>query len=250
MDSEDATSESWSKSLIEDVEAATDVVRTWTRAQGWDDASSRHLTFNQGVLHDSSMAPQEFFAECVGIAFIWEYKLGFLVGAQGGRGMVFARLKAGTSDQRWSAPSSFTVFGGTFGLLAGATRSCLMVFLFSEAELKKFYGASINFGTDLNISAGLVGRDARTELAAGHGGLSSSVAYSFAQGAFAGSALTAGMGVTNSAFLRSLYGPEATAEAVLTGTLGLEKVDREPAFIDLYSWLAIAVRDPEADANL
>mmetsp|Transcript_16375 Transcript_16375/g.35576 ORF Transcript_16375/g.35576 Transcript_16375/m.35576 type:complete len:251 (+) Transcript_16375:68-820(+) len=246
MEVDPLTLKTWNEDLIEDVKAATDIVQTWTKARGWDDANSRHLTYNQGVLKDSNMVPQEFFAECVGIAFIWEYKVGFLVGAQGGRGMVFARIDPGTPNQRWSAPSSFTVFGGTFGLLAGATRSCVMVFLFSEAEVKKFYGSSVNFGTDLNISAGLVGRDARTEISAGRRGISSSVAYSFAQGAFVGSALTAGMGVTNTALLHSLYGGNFSAEDVLTGKAGLEKVDREPAFIDLYSWLAIAVRDPEA----
>jgi lipid-binding SYLF domain-containing protein len=152
-------------------------------------------------------------AKCIGIVPGMK-KAGFIVGAKYGKGDLVCRTKGGTG---WSAPSTFRVEGGSFGLQIGGGETDLVLLVMNESGMKKLLADKFTLGADATVAAGPVGReaDAQTD-AAMHAEI---LAYSRARGAFAGIALDGSTMRPDNGDNKILYGREITAQEILSGNV-------------------------------
>lgn len=107
-------------------------------------------------------------------------KAGFIVGATYGTGILVARR----ADGQWSNPTFVTLAGGSFGFLAGAQSTDLVLVFKSQRALEDLSRGKITLGGDASIAAGPVGRSvsAATDVQM----RSEIYAYSRSRGFFAG----------------------------------------------------------------
>jgi lipid-binding SYLF domain-containing protein len=124
-------------------------------------------------------------AECV--AVIPDLKKGaFIIGGEAGKGVISCR-----SGQGWSAPVFLELRKGSVGFQIGAENIDLVLLMMNRDGVEKLLRDKVNLGADAAIAAGPVGRvgeastDARLK--------AEILAYSRAQGAFAGIDLSGGV---------------------------------------------------------
>ncbi len=140
-------------------------------------------------------------------------KGGFVFGAKHGRGVATCR----TSSGAWSAPSFFTVTGGSWGAQIGVEGVDLVMMIMNEKGMQQLLNSKFQVGGEVSAAAGPVGRHAsagtdwklNTEI----------LTYSRAKGAFAGATLE-GAGISQDEdAIRAIYGKDLTPRAILTGTV-------------------------------
>jgi len=125
--------------------------------------------------------PQEVLEKAKCIAIVPHMvKGGFIFGAQGGKGVATCRLPSGG----WSAPSFFTISGGSWGLQIGVEGIDLVMVVMNDAGMKALLSNKVTLGADASAAAGPVGRhvSADTDIKADTGILT----YSRSKGLFAG----------------------------------------------------------------
>ena len=110
-------------------------------------------------------------------------KLGFIVGAQRGHGVVLTRQADGT----FSAPQFVTVTGGSIGWQAGAQASDFILLFRTPESVERFLDGKFTIGADASAAAGPVGRrvNASTDIEL-H---SEILSYARSKGLFAGVSL-------------------------------------------------------------
>lgn len=110
-------------------------------------------------------------------------KAGFIVGGQGGQGVVLIKDKK--NQWRWYGPAFMGIAGASFGFQIGASSTALVLVITNEAGLRAFTGGnSFTLGGDVSIAAGPLGRDAK---AATDGRAAAAIySYSMSKGLFAG----------------------------------------------------------------
>ena len=140
-------------------------------------------------------------------------KGGFVFGAKHGRGVATCR----TSDGKWSAPSFFTVTGGSWGAQIGVEGVDLVMMIMNDKGMQQLLNSKFQIGGDASAAAGPVGRHAsagtdwklNTEI----------LTYSRARGAFAGISLEGAAITQDSNAIEAMYGKALTPRAILTGTV-------------------------------
>ncbi|HUN90188.1 MAG TPA: lipid-binding SYLF domain-containing protein [Terriglobales bacterium] len=140
-------------------------------------------------------------------------KGGFVFGAKHGRGVATCR----TSDGNWSAPSFFTVTGGSWGAQIGVEGVDLVMMVMNDKGMQQLLNSKFQIGGDASAAAGPVGRHAsagtdwklNTEI----------LTYSRAKGIFAGISLEGAAVTQDNNAIQALYGKELTPRAILTGTV-------------------------------
>ena len=140
-------------------------------------------------------------------------KGGFVFGAKHGRGVATCRTSSGS----WSAPSFFTVTGGSWGAQIGVEGVDLVMMIMNEKGMQQLLNSKFQVGGEVSAAAGPVGRHAsagtdwklNTEI----------LTYSRAKGAFAGATIEgAGISQDDDA-IRAVYGKDLTPRAILTGSV-------------------------------
>jgi lipid-binding SYLF domain-containing protein len=138
-------------------------------------------------------------------------KGGFVFGAKHGRGVATCRTSNGT----WSAPSFFSVTGGSWGAQIGVEGVDLVMTIMNDKGMQELLNSKFQVGGDVSAAAGPVGRHAsagtdwklNTEI----------LTYSRAKGAFIGATIEgAGISQDNDA-IRAIYGKDLSPRAILTG---------------------------------
>lgn len=157
--------------------------------------------------------PAKLLAKCSGIAiFPSVLKGGFIFGGRFGRGVVLYHDKdTGT----WSAPSFYTIAGGSWGLQIGGQVIDLILVITNERGMKGLLQDRFTIGGDIAASAGPVGRNAEvgTDLLLKAG----IVSYSRSKGLFAGIALKGAVVMPDKEANMTYYGKELSAEEILMG---------------------------------
>lgn len=137
-------------------------------------------------------------------------KGGFVFGAKHGRGVATCRTSTG-----WSAPSFFSVTGGSWGAQIGVEGVDLVMMVMNDKGMQQLLNSKFQIGGEASAAAGPVGRHAsantdwklNTEI----------LTYSRAKGAFAGATLE-GAGISQDGdAIRAMYGRELTPRTILTG---------------------------------
>lgn len=138
-------------------------------------------------------------------------KAGFIVGGQGGQGIVLLKGKNG----KWTGPAFMGIAGASVGLQIGASETALVLVITNEAGLRAFTGGnSFKLGGDVSIAAGPVGRDAA---AATDGRAAAAIySYSMSKGLFAGLALDGCILNQNRDASQAYWGSPLTEKAALS----------------------------------
>ena len=177
--------------------------------------------------------PRNVFHECKGLVILSIYKAAFIIGAEGGEGLVVIR-----KGNKWSPPSGISAAGAGVGFQAGGSVQDYVLLLNTEEAVKQFMQKG-NYTSSAAVegTAGPVGR----ELSAGVATVNAPVyTYSFSKGLFGGVSLS-GLGFgsaddTNENFYGERLNPreildgkvKKTPEAVHRLWKALEELDKKP----------------------
>jgi lipid-binding SYLF domain-containing protein len=109
------------------------------------------------VVHEIMAAPDKGIpqevvdhAKCIAVV-PHMIKGGFIVGANGGKGVATCRTAEG-----WSAPSFFTVAGGSWGLQIGVEGVDLVMVIQNEKGMQQLLNSKFQIGADGSAAAGPV----------------------------------------------------------------------------------------------
>lgn len=133
----------------------------------------------------------------------------FIVGAQGGSGVVLARGADGT----WSYPAFYNLASGSFGLQAGFQSADVVLILRSERAVRAIIRNQGKFGGDLQFALGEIGGgiSASTTTALG----ADVVGFSNVSGLFAGMSLEGAGIIRRNDLNKAFYGRTVTPEAIV-----------------------------------
>jgi len=137
-------------------------------------------------------------------------KGGFVIGAEGGRGVATCRTEHG-----WSAPAFFDVEGGSWGLQIGVEGIDLVMVIQNDKGMQQLLNSKFKIGADASAAAGPVGRHASADT---DWKLNTEIlTYSRAKGIFAGLTLNGAAVHRDDDAMKAYYGSDASTRAVLTG---------------------------------
>src|SRR5262245_40972352 len=135
-------------------------------------------------------------------------KAAFVVGGEYGSGVMSCR----TND--WTAPVFMQLAKGSWGLQIGAQQVDLVLLVMNQRGVDKLLEDKVSLGADASVAAGPVGRAAS---AATNAQMSAEMlAYSRAQGVFAGIDLSGGVLRPDKEADARAYGTEVSARDVVT----------------------------------
>jgi SH3 domain-containing YSC84-like protein 1 len=186
-----------------------------TKASGRIEAAGTVLDEIQGA--PDQRIPEEVLgsAECVAVVPSM-LKGGFVFGGRYGRGVASCRTAKG-----WSAPSFFTISGGSFGLQIGGQAVDLVMLIMNKNGMNQLLSSKFKVGADASAAAGPVGRHAsantdwkmRAEV----------LTYSRARGLFAGLELAGAVIKQDKDSTREFYGRMVPFKTSLTGEIDAPK---------------------------
>lgn len=133
----------------------------------------------------------------------------FIVGAQGGSGVVLVR----GADGSWSWPAFYNLAAGSFGLQAGFQSAEVVLLLRSQRAVNAVIRNQGKFGGDLTFAVGEMGGGigAATTTALG----ADILGYSNVSGLFAGMSLEGAGIIRRNDLNKAFYGRAVTPEAIL-----------------------------------
>lgn len=159
-------------------------------------------------------------------------KGGFVFGAENGRGVATCR-----TDNGWSAPSFFTITGGSWGLQIGVEGVDLVLIIQNDSGMQRLIGSKFEIGADASAAAGPVGRHASADT---DWKLDAEIlTYSRARGAFAGLTLNGAAIRRDDDSTEAVYGREISTRSILRGEVAVP--EEAHSFLD-------AVRDAKIQA--
>ena len=138
-------------------------------------------------------------------------KAGFLIGGEGGSGVLLARDEAGN----WSNPAFYDIGSGSLGLQIGFQDSEVMFLIMSRRTLDSMLDANVKLGADASIAAGPfgIGYEGSTAI-----NLRADIySYALSRGAFFGASFEGSIAVEDKERNRAYYGPGATARKIVLG---------------------------------
>ncbi|KAF8535983.1 hypothetical protein BDD12DRAFT_853040 [Trichophaea hybrida] len=160
--------------------------------------------------------PPEVLASAKGLAILTVAKVGFLLTARGGSGLVIARRPDGS----WSAPSAIGTAGAGFGGQLGAELTDFVMILNDASAVKTFaQTGSITLGGNVSVAAGPVGRNAEASGAASLRSVAGIFSYSKTKGLFAGVSLEGSVIVERKDANSKFYGGPVSARQLLSGSI-------------------------------
>jgi SH3 domain-containing YSC84-like protein 1 len=136
------------------------------------------------------------------VVFPGVLKGAFVVGGQGGKGLVVRRTKDG-----WSAPAFLKMAGGSIGPQIGGSKIDYIMLIMNEGGLKGLLQDKFEMGGEASVSAGPIGRNAA---ASTNATLDAQIlTYSRSKGAFIGVSLKGAVITQDDDLNRGIYGKTA-----------------------------------------
>lgn len=141
------------------------------------------VVMNQIMRAEDKAIPRDLLRKANAIVvFPGSLKFGFIIGGQGGKGVVVRRLKGG-----WSAPAFLNMGGASFGPQIGGQSTDYILLVMNEKGLKGLMEDKFEMGGEASVAAGPVGR---TAAASSNATLDAQIlTYSRTKGLFAGVSL-------------------------------------------------------------
>jgi len=157
--------------------------------------------------------PQELLddAACI-VVLPGVKKAAFVLGGQYGRGFVQCRRESG---QGWAGPAAVRMEGGSVGFQIGGSNTDLILLVRNHHGMEKLLGDKFTLGADASAAAGPVGRTANASTDVRM--KAEILAWSRAQGLFAGISLNGATLRPDEDVNRHLYGRRLTNREILLG---------------------------------
>ncbi len=147
-------------------------------------------TLNTAMKQDDKSIPRDLLKKAKAVAiFPGMLKAGFIIGGEGGTGVVLMRHKDGS----FSPPAFYTMGGASLGLQIGASSTDLILVVMKKKGLEGILKNQVKFGAGVSAAVGPLGRSASAGLTAAAKD-ADVLSYSWSKGLFAGVALD-GMGM-------------------------------------------------------
>ncbi len=159
--------------------------------------------------------PDELLSRCRGVAiFPNVYKVGFLVGASFGHGVLLAK---DMNTGKWHGPAFLTIGGGSLGWQIGVQAMDLVLVIMNERGVEAFMHNNLTLGGDIAVAAGPVGR--KLKMSTDIGLRAEVYSYSRTKGFFAGISLAGAYLGHDYQEDEAFYGMACTPREILTGRL-------------------------------
>jgi lipid-binding SYLF domain-containing protein len=139
-------------------------------------------------------------------------KVGFIFGAEEGRGFAVCRRHGGSG---WSAPAAMRSEGGSFGFQIGASDTDVVLLVMNDGGMKHLLSDKFTLGGDATVAAGPIGRAVTAQTDAMMN--AEILSYSRSQGLFAGISLQGATLRSDGETDRVLYGRDVTNREILAG---------------------------------
>lgn len=166
----------------------------------------------ESLLRDPNFSELASFAQRAKAIVIFPQilKAGFILGAEGGRGVLLVR----GADGSWSPPAFYTLAAGSIGLQIGGQVSELVMTVMNDGALAAMMTNKVQLGAELSVAVGPVGKGA--EAATTTNLNSDIIAFSKTVGLFGGGALEGAGMIPNHEWNRAYYNAaQATPETVV-----------------------------------
>jgi lipid-binding SYLF domain-containing protein len=112
-------------------------------------------TFTEIMNVPDKAIPQGLLDKAEAIAVFEVVKAGFIVGGRTGNGIISRRVTGG-----WSAPASYNLNGGSFGLQIGAAKMEVVLLFMNTGAVDSLMEDKFEIGGEGSVAAGPVGRSA------------------------------------------------------------------------------------------
>ena len=176
--------------------------------------SNACLMIHTSLKTGEQKVPSTILSLAKGVAFITIIKVGIMVTARYGTGIVLSRLP----DNTWSPPSAIVMTGLGWGIQMGTEISDVMLVLTSDSAVEAFKSTGqLTIGAELGVSVGPVGKSLETDVTLGNKGAAHAFSYGFSHGLYAGVSLEACGIAQYKSVNRAFYGERAHASALLAG---------------------------------
>lgn len=137
------------------------------------------------------------------------FRGGFIIGGEGGYGVLLARDAAGN----WSSPAFYIIGSGSIGLQIGVSDSQVMLFIMSERALNAVLQSQFKFGADASIAVATIGAGVEGSTTAAM--RADIVAVSKSRGLFAGISLEGSIMARRNDDNAAYFGRPVSAEQIV-----------------------------------
>jgi len=156
-------------------------------------------------------------------------KGGFIIGGEGGDGVLLAHNKGG-----WSSPAFYTMGSASFGFQIGLEQAQLVLFIMSDKALRGVESSEFKLGAGAGLTVVTVGASAE---GATSGNLSGDIiVWTSAKGAYGGLTLNGSVIKPREGWNNDFYGRTVTVNEILANRV------KNPASADLHAALTGARR--------
>lgn len=188
----------------------------------------RDFTIPSATAGPDKVIPAGILVRAEGLAILTVVRVGFLVTARAGSGIVIAKL----GRRKWSAPSAIGIAGLGGGFEVGAEVTDFVIILTCKSAVDAFSkGGNLTLGGNFTIAAGPVGRNVEGDVAVRSP--AAIYTYSKTKGLFAGISIEGSYLVERKDANRKFYGEDVRACEILSG-----QVEMFSECSELYSTLA------------
>ena len=168
------------------------------------------LTVEKLLRHPDTRAMRGWVDRAKGVLIIPNLlKAGFVIGAEGGQGVLLARNSADV----WSQPAFFAIGTGSFGLQIGFQDSEVLLVIMTDRALRAIIDRKVKLGADASVAVGPVGIGVEGATTANLG--ADILAYALTRGAYVGASVEGSVVVEEKALNASYYGSGATARSIV-----------------------------------
>ena len=183
------------------------------------DTAAERLAESATVLKEIMDAPDKGIpddllrkAQCV-VVVPGVKKVGFVVGANYGRGFMVCRK----NDGEWGAPAALRIEGGSFGFQIGASETDVIMLVMDPRSVRGILDSKFTLGGAADVAAGPVGRSSTAQTDATMN--AKILSYSRSRGAFAGIALTGATLRQDVDENAEMYGRRLSSKDIINGDI-------------------------------
>ena len=168
----------------------------------------------QSMLQDQEMgAMRQVMKRAKGVLIVPSLvKAGFVVGGEGGDGVLLAR----NPDGSWSNPAFCLLLAGSVGLQIGVQEAEVVFVIMTDKAMNAMLRNEVKLGGDVGIAVGPVGIGYEASSAFATTGVDI-YAFTRAKGLFAGGALEGSVIRPRRSYNAQFYGNEASSQQILQG---------------------------------
>jgi len=149
-----------------------------------------------------SQIPCQLIHEADAIIFLKQYKLGFVLGAKGGTGIVLAKDR---NTGVWSPPAFIATAEGSVGFQLGGKTIDAILLVMNKEGLDFLLKSRLKIGGEISAAVGPVGRELGAQVGVPAAGI---LVYSRAKGLFAGASFDGGVIASDDKANQIFYGIE------------------------------------------